>query len=199
MHADPEKVRLRQHCLERRRAMPAARRAAESAAAAERLVAAMGDGPAGPIGLFASFAEEIDTSPLAALLAARGQALCLPRQDGRERPLAFHRWRPGEPLAAGPFRVPEPSPEQPLVTPRVLVVPLLAFDRHGARLGYGAGYYDRTLAALRAPGPVQAIGLAFDTQEVDRVPVSAHDEPLDLVITPTRVVVPQPDRPAGEA
>lgn len=179
--------------------MPADRRAADSTAAAERLVMALGGALVGPVGLFASFAEEIDTNPLAAFLDARGHALCLPRQDGRSQPLTFHRWQPGEPLAQGPFRVPEPGPEQPVVTPRMLVVPLLAFDRRGARLGYGAGYYDRTLAALRAAGAVRAVGFAFDTQEVDRVPVSPHDEPLDLVITPTRVVVPEPDHRALEA
>jgi len=117
-------------------------------------------------------------------LAARGHPLALPRVQGRGRPLAFHAWRPGDPLLAGPFGVMEPDPDAPALRPRVLLVPLLAFDRQGGRLGYGAGYYDLVLHALRAlcPPPL-AIGVAFAAQEVDRVPTGPRDQPLDAVVT----------------
>ena len=78
----------------------------------------------------------------------------------------------------------EPEPEAPIVTPEVILVPLLGFDRHGHRLGYGKGYYDHTLAAHRSATPtVQAIGLAFAAQEVDAVPVGAADQALDAIVT----------------
>jgi 5-formyltetrahydrofolate cyclo-ligase len=116
--------------------------------------------------------------------AAGSHPLALPRAQGRGRPLAFHAWSPGDPLLAGPFEVMEPSPDSPIVRPRILLVPLLAFDRRGGRLGYGAGYYDLALRELRAqrPSPL-AIGVAFAAQEVDEVPTGPRDEPLDAVVT----------------
>lgn len=143
----------------------------------------------GPIALFHALAEEIDTSSLIEALAAAGRPILLPRQQGRGRPLAFHRWQPGHPLVVGSFGVREPAPDAPSGRPTVVLVPLLAFDARGNRLGYGAGFYDRTLAALRAAGPRPlAIGFGFDLQEVDRVPVDATDERLDLVVTDARTL-----------
>jgi len=98
--------------------------------------------------------------------------------------LEFRAWQPGEPLTAARFGVMEPAANQPLATPEVLLVPLLAFDRTRHRLGWGKGYYYRTLAALRAGEPrVLAIGVAFAAQEVDRVPVGPGDQRLDAVVT----------------
>jgi 5-formyltetrahydrofolate cyclo-ligase len=103
---------------------------------------------------------------------------------GRQEPLVFHLWRPGEPLLPGGFKVMEPRPERPVVMPDVVLAPLLAFDRAGRRLGYGKGYYDRTLASLRRSKPdALVIGLAFALQEVAAVPADVTDERLDAVLT----------------
>jgi 5-formyltetrahydrofolate cyclo-ligase len=130
--------------------------------------------------------SELDCLPLLKRLADEAWRLALPAIDG-EAPLEFRRWSFGAPLAAGRFGIQEPPPGDP-VSPALLLVPLLAYDSCGFRLGYGGGYYDRTLAALRRAGPVTAIGLAFDTQAVEEVPVGPYDEPLDFILTPSGVL-----------
>lgn len=132
---------------------------------------------------------EIDVRPLMTTLQARGWACALPVVMGRGRPLAFRRWRDGDPLEARPFGLREPAPGAPEATPRLVLVPMVAFDAAGTRLGHGAGYYDMTLAALRAAGPVMAVGVARDAQEAESLPRAPHDERLDALVTPTRVMV----------
>jgi 5-formyltetrahydrofolate cyclo-ligase len=92
-------------------------------------------------------------------------------------------WSFGAPLVAGVWGIREPPADVPEVFPDILIVPLLAFDRRGHRLGYGAGHYDRTIACLRAMKPVTTIGIAFATQQIDDVPITPRDERLDLVLT----------------
>lgn len=130
--------------------------------------------------------SEIDPRP--ALVAHRGP-VCLPVTPPRGQPLVFRRWTPGAALVPGAFGT--LVPEGPEVVPQVLVVPLLAFDRRGYRLGYGGGYYDRTLAALRAAGPCTAIGYAFAAQEVAEVPTEPTDARLDLIVTEAGVIRPR--------
>lgn len=140
---------------------------------------------------------ELDPRPAMTALAARGHDLVLPRMAGRGLPLEFRAWAPGEPLVEGPFRVMEPAADRPQLRPGLVLVPLLAFDRRGHRLGYGAGFYDRTLAALRVrDADVLAVGLAFAIQEVDEVPVEQHDQPLDAILTERGVMRVRADRPA---
>lgn len=127
--------------------------------------------------------EEIDVRPLLEALAARGNVCALPVIVGRGRPLVFRRWRPGDTLEAASFGLKEPPASAPEVAPRVLLVPLLAFDGSGRRLGYGAGFYDRTLARLRARSAVLAVGIAYAGQRFESVPAGADDEPLDWVVT----------------
>lgn len=131
---------------------------------------------------------ELDPRPGMERLGARGHPLALPRMSERGQPLIFHAWRPGDALTEGAFRVMEPDAAQPVCVPDLILVPLLAFDRRGGRLGYGLGYYDRTLSSLGSgPRGPQAIGVAFADQEVDEVPMGPDDAWLDGVITETAV------------
>lgn len=125
---------------------------------------------------------EIDPRPLLAALAKVGAEIALPRMDTRTGPARFLVWDVGQALTADAFGVPSPPRQAREVRPRLILAPLLAFDRSGARLGQGGGHYDRILAAYRAEGAV-AVGLAFAEQEMPRVPSGAHDAPLDWVVT----------------
>lgn len=128
--------------------------------------------------------SELDCRPLVRRLAAVGVPTCLPCVVRRGEPLVFRRWRPDDPLRNVAFGLSEPLPEAAIVTPSVLLVPMLAFDRAGHRLGYGGGFYDRTLAALRAADPATvAVGIAFAGQVRDTVPAGPHDEALDWLVT----------------
>jgi 5-formyltetrahydrofolate cyclo-ligase len=104
--------------------------------------------------------------------------------SGQGQPLVFRSWKPGDTTSAAVWGIGEPLGSAPVVEPDVLLVPLLAFDADGYRLGYGGGFYDRTLARLRGMKSVVAIGLAFDEQQVDSVPHTGRDERLDWVLTP---------------
>jgi 5-formyltetrahydrofolate cyclo-ligase len=132
---------------------------------------------------FKPFADEIDVLPLMARLAAEGWRTALPVVAGRNKPLVFRSWAPGDPTVAGAWSIPVPPETAPEAQPDVLLVPMLAFDRAGFRLGYGGGFYDRTLSALRATKPVIAVGVGFAGQEMANVPREAHDEPLDWILT----------------
>lgn len=135
------------------------------------------------ISVFHSFGSEVGTGPLMQALGARGHRLCLPVIVGRNKPLIFRRWRPGEPLEPGRFNIEVPLETAPVVEPEVVLVPLLGFDAAGWRIGYGGGYYDRTLALLRRKSPVLAVGLAFAVQQLDDVPHAENDERIDGVLT----------------
>ena len=134
---------------------------------------------------FSAIGDEIRPLPLLARLMRDGHPLCLPAMQGKGLPLLFREWKPGDPTRDAVWGIHEPLPSAPPVAPDVLLVPLLAFDDRGYRLGYGGGFYDRTIAGLRARQPVVAIGLAFDEQRVDAVPHSDNDERLDWVLTPS--------------
>lgn len=115
--------------------------------------------------------------------------VCLPVVTGRAVPLLFRAWD-GAALEPGPFGTSHPPESAPPLTPAILIVPLAAFDRDGNRIGYGGGYYDRTLQLLRESGPVAAIGLAFATQELPRIPAEAFDQPLDVIVTDREIIRP---------
>jgi 5-formyltetrahydrofolate cyclo-ligase len=123
--------------------------------------------------------DEADPRALMAVLAARGHALALPRIEAQGAPLSFRRWRDGDELIDNHHGIAQPRDEAERVVPDAILVPLLAFDGAGHRLGYGGGYYDRTLAALKA----RAIGVAYAGQEVDALSPEPHDHPLDMILT----------------
>ncbi len=131
---------------------------------------------------------EIDIRPLLWALHARGHAVLLPETPKRGNPLIFRHWRPGAAMVAERFGTHRPTGA--IATPDWLFIPLLAFDRAGRRLGYGGGFYDRTLATL--PG-AHAIGCAFAAQELDEVPATDHDARLDAIATEYGII--RPERP----
>jgi len=132
---------------------------------------------------YVSLGDEADVAPLLALLAEQDASLVLPAVAARDEALEFRRWKPEDALEDGPFATRHPLAEAERAVPDLLLVPLLAFDTQGGRLGYGGGYYDRTLAALRQRGPVTAVGIGYAAQRMDGLPRETHDQPLDWVVT----------------
>lgn len=186
MSGTDEKARLRA-LLETRRAAAAQAQPDAGARLADRFPDALLPAPGAVVSGYLRFRSEIDPAPLMArLAAAAGARLALPRTPTRAsgQPLSFHLWAPGEPLVRSAFGVLEPPADAPAVDPDLVLAPLLGFDRAGARLGYGQGHYDRTLAALRARKAIVAVGVAFAEQELAQVPAGPHDAPLDWIVTP---------------
>jgi 5-formyltetrahydrofolate cyclo-ligase len=167
--------------------------AAAAADAAERLaesaLAAAGLDRARTASGYLPIRTEIDPRPLMGALHVRGLTVCVPVIEAPGLPLKFRAWSPGVALVRGPFDVAVPA-EGAWVVPDLLFVPLLGFDAAGYRLGYGGGFYDRTLAALRTHGRVRAIGLAYAAQRFDRVPRDATDARLDAIATEDGLIVP---------
>lgn len=128
---------------------------------------------------------EVDIMPAMTDLSRRN-TMAVPVVLAPGKPLVFHWWRPGQLMTDGTFGTRVPARSEP-VTPRIVVLPMLAFDSTGVRLGYGGGFYDRTLAAMRAAGLITAIGFAYAAQEVAELPATATDELLDAVVTDTEI------------
>ena len=146
--------------------------------------------PGRTVSAFIPFGFEIDTRPLLLKLARAGFATCVPVVVKPATPLQFRTWVPGDETVPGRWNIPVPPETKATVEPDVLLVPLMAFDARGYRLGYGGGFYDRTLERLRNMKPVIAIGVAYSAQQVDEVVRGQHDQPLDWILTeqgPTRV------------
>lgn len=139
---------------------------------------------------------EIDVRDLLGRLAAADHPCCLPVVVAPGRPLKFRAWSPGAPLVAGPHGTREPRSDRPELRPDVVVVPLLAFDRRGHRLGYGGGFYDRTIHALREAGPVLTVGVGYAAQEVAMLPDGPYDMRLDMIVT-ERYALAIADPPPG--
>ncbi|NOR32248.1 MAG: 5-formyltetrahydrofolate cyclo-ligase [Sulfitobacter sp.] len=135
---------------------------------------------------FMPIRTEIDPRPAMAEASAHG-VVGVPVIMGAGQPLQFSRWTPQAAMTSGPFGAQVPVIED-FFEPEILIVPLLAFTRNGDRLGYGGGFYDRTLAQLRARRATLAIGFAFAGQEVDDLPLEPTDEPLDLIVTEASVI-----------
>ena len=139
--------------------------------------------PIGTASAFYPYLSELDTRPVLQALVDKGWQTALPIVEGEGRPLTFRAWVPGAPTEPGAWNIPVPPESTEIVTPDLMLVPLLAFDRSGYRLGYGGGFYDRTIARLRESLRVTTIGIAYAAQEVDTVPRDGHDARLDWIVT----------------
>jgi 5-formyltetrahydrofolate cyclo-ligase len=179
---DQFKAELRKSSLARREAMPAAERQAAAGAIAARPFP-LPINPGVIVSGFSPLKSEINPLPLLRKLADAGAKLALPVVAGRGKPLIMRAYAFGQELNSGVWGIREPKDDAPEVDPDILIVPLAAFDRHGNRIGYGAGYYDMTINRLRARKPVTAVGIAYAAQEVPDVPVTERDARLDLVLT----------------
>ena len=181
------KKELRAEQVRLRDALPAAERQAAAQAIADRPFP-VSFAPGTIISGFSALKSEINPVPLMRRLAEAGAQLALPIVVGRGKSLIFRAWSFGDPFRAGVWGIREPLPEAPEVDPDILLVPMLAFDRAGQRIGYGAGYYDMSIARLRAVKRVVAVGIAFAAQEIPHVPATPRDARLDLVVTEHEVV-----------
>lgn len=147
------------------------------------------DGPAMPLAAdtvvagFHPIRSELDIRPLMARLAGQGARICLPAIVDAHT-ILFRRWAPGAPLVEMALGTVGPGDDAEALDPDLILMPLSAFDRHGGRIGYGGGFYDRAIAALRARGlSPRLIGVAFDCQQAERVPTEPHDVALDEILT----------------
>jgi len=179
--ADKADLRARMRALRRAlaKAHPGAARAAAALLPPALVLRASVVGSYNPQG------AELDPGPVAAALAGREGRIVLPTAQRRDAALIFRAPSPGARLVADAYGVPAPPPGAAEAVPDLLLVPLLAFDRSGGRLGQGAGAYDRTIENLRASGRVFVLGLAYAGQEIDQVPAEVHDQRLDGVMTET--------------
>ena len=181
------KAALRDAALALRDAMPVAERQAGAAAIAARGLPVEVT-PGSIVAGFMPMKTEINPLPLLRKLADAGAHLALPCIDGRGKPLIMRAWKIGDEFKSGQWGIREPVPESPQVAPDILIVPLACFDRAGHRIGYGAGYYDMTIQALRGKKKVIAIGIAFAAQEIPAVPATERDERLDFVLTEKEII-----------
>lgn len=181
----PTKASLRATLLARRLAIPATERLAAAAAMAHHFA----DHPfltyAASFAAYVAMRAEAEPLPIFTRMAKFAKRTALPRINAADSPLTFHEWQPGAPLTDGPHGTRQPTADSPAFIPEVVLVPLLGFDLQGHRLGYGGGFYDRTIAHLRASmaTPPLFVGLAFAAQEIPEVPTEHHDETLDGVLT----------------
>ena len=138
------------------------------------------------IAAFWPIRTEIDPIPVMARLCQAGAMSSLPVTPEEGKPLTFHQWDIGAPLADGPYHTKEPFGDAPIVIPDLILAPLLAFDAGCWRLGYGGGFYDRTIATLEAAGhQPHVVGIAFDESQVDHVPTGPYDKALSAILTPS--------------
>lgn len=160
-------------------------------ALARNFSAGVNCGQGGCVAGYAPIRSEADPRPILSQLVDEGWRCALPTViEGREQ-LVFRAWRFGDALNVGQYGISEPEPSQSEVSPGLILVPILAFDDLGHRLGYGAGYYDRTLARLRGQGGVLAVGLAYAGCRVDAISTDPHDETMDLIVTEAGVIQPK--------
>jgi len=182
------KAALRNEALRQRGALDPSVRESFAARLAEQGLAIARRIHANAVSVFLPIRDEPDTLPLIAALSAHGFRTALPVTVSREAPLIFRQWRPGDPTRPAGMKIREPLASAEALAPDLLFVPLACFDRRGHRIGFGAGHYDRSLAALRAAGPVTAVGVAFSAAQAAEIPDEPHDQRLDFVLTERELI-----------
>ena len=185
VHASPDsaKTMMRVEMRARRRALAEA--APEAARRAAALLPLHKLPPFTVVSGYCAQGAEMDAGPLMRRLQAEGARLALPVATDRAAPLIFRAYDRDAKLVPDAFGIPSPGPDAEELQPDLVIAPTMAFDRTGARLGQGAGHYDRTLENLRAEARVFVLGLAYAGQEVARVPAEPHDQRLDAILTET--------------
>lgn len=177
------KADLRHEALARRDGLDPAERARASERILSRLVAEIRVSDARFVSAYMPIRSEVDIFPLFAAADELGVTMALPVQ-AEEGGLRFRAWHHGEPLVPSPFGVREPAANAEEITPEIIIMPLIGFDRSGQRLGYGRGHFDRTIARLHGKGVrPRLVGVAFAVQEVTEIPAEPHDAPLDAIVT----------------
>jgi 5-formyltetrahydrofolate cyclo-ligase len=174
----------RERLLALRTGASAAERQAWNRTIEDHLYGLLAQGPALTLGVYWPFRAEFDPRPLVGRLIARGVAVALPVVVDKKGPLEYRSWRPGDPLVDGVWGIPIPQRRE-IVLPGAVLAPLVGFDRECCRLGYGGGYFDRTLAALQ-PRP-QAIGVGFELSRLATIHPQDFDVPMDLIVTETGI------------
>lgn len=183
------KKALRAEAAARRAAVHAADGDSAGSALADRFLATFFDRlPGAVVSVYMPMRDEIDVWGLIVALGAAGARTALPVMAGPDAPLIFRAWRMGDDLVPRAFGVQEPADTAPEVSPDIVIVPLLAFDAAGNRLGYGGGYYDRTLRGLRSQREIVAVGVGYDAQEFPDLPGHTGDEILDMIVTDRRIL-----------
>lgn len=183
---DDHKQLLRDH-LREIRAEAAARDPDSAEKLAERFPTRLLDRFGPIVAAYVAIGDELDPEPLVQRLRSLDAKIVLPRIESTGE-MTFRLYQEGDILVRGPFGLQQPTSDATEARPGLVLAPLLGFDARGARLGYGKGHYDKTMAHLRADGPCFFAGLAFSAQQVDAIPTQPHDIPLDWVETPERSV-----------
>jgi 5-formyltetrahydrofolate cyclo-ligase len=193
---DDAKAELRVAARERRERFHAIEGAAAARAVRDRFLAKVPLAHDGVVAGYWPFGAELDPMPLLHALHQRGHRLALPVVVRRGAPLIFRLWKPGDPMSTHRFGMSEPLPTSPEIDPGTLLCPLLAFDGEGNRIGYGGGFYDRTILQQRHFHPMRTVGLAYSVQRVERIPTSIHDQKLDWVVTEKEALSMRTDKKA---
>ncbi|MCF4099670.1 5-formyltetrahydrofolate cyclo-ligase [Maritalea mediterranea] len=178
---DAVKAQMRKEAHARRASLSDTYRKEAAKAAAETFIAAVPVPYAQTISIYWAIRDELDCTPLLTHFMDDGHRVCLPVVMGRDLPLEMRLWAPTDPLVPNGFNTMAPPAGAETVVPDIVVTPLLGFDGTGTRLGYGGGYYDRSLASW--PQKPLLVGYAFGVQEFDHLPRDTHDVPLDMVVT----------------
>ncbi|MFT6657043.1 MAG: 5-formyltetrahydrofolate cyclo-ligase [Maritalea sp.] len=174
---------MRDAAHQKRAALSSSFRTEAAIAAAETFAAAVPIETGQIVSLYWAIRDELSTKPLFTQLLGAGHQICLPVVTGRHEALEFRLWQEGQPLAPSGFGTFAPQAGAPVVVPDVMVLPMLAFDNFGNRLGYGAGHYDRSIDGIDKP--LTLVGYAFAAQAVDIMLAEPHDQPLHMVVTET--------------
>lgn len=183
-----EKTELRQSIRDKLARFDPVQAEQANAEITKQFLASQGFMPHSNIACYMPLKGEVSCVSIMQTLISQGHVVCLPAVLARNTPLIFRYYRPGDPLVRGILGPFEPNSTAREIIPDVLVIPMLGYTRDGYRLGYGSGFYDRTIANMQLLKPIKTIGLAFSVQEIDSLPIEPHDMKLDVIITEKEVI-----------